>query len=110
MKDEKIKKNIFDSSFKKGEPILESPLFEEYSDMLKDDIAALGNIGTPPREAGTIIAALFLNEFVTAPNWIHFDIAGPAFIDNDFFYNKKGATGVLIRTIIDFLENYRISQ
>ena len=74
--------------------------------MLKDDIAVLGNIGSPPREAGTIIAALFLNEFVANENWVHFDIAGPAFIDNDNYYNKKGGTGTMIRTIIDFMENY----
>jgi len=101
-----IKKKILEASRKTGEPIWELPLFEDYKEMIKNDIADLRNIGEPPREAGTIIGALFLDEFIKNKNWVHLDIAGPAFIKDEIFYNKKGATGVMIRTIIEFLENF----
>ncbi len=105
-KNKLIKKKILEASRKTGEPIWELPLFDDYKEMIKNDIADLRNIGEPPREAGTIIGALFLDEFINNKNWVHLDIAGPAFINEEVFYNKKGATGVMIRTIIEFLENY----
>ncbi|MBN2544156.1 MAG: leucyl aminopeptidase [Spirochaetes bacterium] len=105
-KNKTIKKKILEAGRKTGEPIWELPLFDDYKEMIKNDISDLRNIGEPPREAGTIIGALFLDEFIENKNWVHLDIAGPAFIKEEAFYNKKGATGVMIRTIIEFLENY----
>ncbi len=103
-RDASIRDKIISCSKKTGETIWELPLFEEYKELLKNDIADLSNIGNPPREAGTIIAALFLSEFVINKKWVHFDIAGPAFIDKESYYNPKGATGVMIRTIVNFFE------
>lgn len=104
-RDEKTRKMIMDSSKRTGEVIWELPLFNDYKEYLKNDIADISNLGSPPREAGTIVASLFLSEFVENKNWVHFDIAGPAFVNKEFYYNPKGATGVLVRTIVDFLEN-----
>jgi len=101
----KLYKNIFFDALKEtDEALWELPLFEDYQDMLKSDIADLSNIGYPRREAGTIISALFLKEFIKNENWIHLDIAGPSFLNNDYHYWSKGATGIMIRTIIKFLE------
>jgi len=105
-KNREIKELITDIASKAGEPIWELPLFEDYKDMIKNEISDLQNIGEPPREAGTIIGALFLEEFVTNKNWVHLDIAGPSFIKNESFYLKKGATGVMVRTLINFLNKY----
>lgn len=78
------------------------PLFEEYRDFLKSDIADMKNIGG--RSAGCITAALFLQEFVGKTPWAHFDIASTAFTSDAKRYNPKYATGVGIRLMIDFLE------
>ncbi len=101
-----LREKILSSSENTGEPVWELPLFEDYTDMLKSDVADVANIGDARRVAGTIIGALFLKEFIRNENWIHFDIAGPSYLDKEFYYNPKGATGVMIRTIIDFLQNY----
>ena len=91
-----------------NEPIWELPLFKDYDEGLKSDVADLSNIG-PAREAGTITAALFLKNFVKNENWVHLDIAGTAFMDKAHFYNPKGAVGVMIRTLIKYLEKYNES-
>ena len=70
-RNDKVKEMILRSSKSKGENIWEMPLTHEYEDYLKSDIADLCNIGEPDREAGSIIAALFLANFTQNSNWIH---------------------------------------
>jgi leucyl aminopeptidase len=79
------------------------PLFEEYKDQLKSDIADIRNIGG--RAAGSITAALFLQEFVENTPWAHFDIAGTAFLNDAKRYHPKYGTGIGVRLMIDFLQN-----
>lgn len=79
------------------------PLYEEYRDQLKSDIADIKNIGG--REASSITAALFLKEFVGNIPWAHCDIAGTAYLSDARRYNPKNATGVGVRLLIEFLEN-----
>lgn len=105
-KNRKIKDTILKIADNNSEPIWELPLFPKYKDYLKSDMADISNIGNPPKEAGTITAALFLSEFIKNNNWIHLDIAGPAFINKEYYYLKKGATGVMIRTILELLDNF----
>lgn len=78
-----------------GEKLWQMPMFEEYGDSLKSDIADMKNTGS--RMGGTQIAGLFLQNFVKKVHWAHIDIAGTAFID------KKGATGAGVRTLINYL-------
>ncbi|HPO50358.1 MAG TPA: leucyl aminopeptidase, partial [Spirochaetota bacterium] len=94
-----VKEKMFNSSKKCGEPIWELPLFEEYKENLKGDIADIANLGTPQRQAGSIMGALFLSEFIKNGNWIHFDIAGTSHLDKEWYYNPKGGTGFIMRTI-----------
>lgn len=79
------------------------PLFEEYKDQLKSDIADIKNIGGRP--AGSITAALFLQEFVGDTPWAHFDIAGTAYLNKARYYQPKDGTGVGVRLMVDFLQN-----
>lgn len=85
------------------ERVWRMPLYEEYRDALKSDIADIRNIGG--RSAGSILAALFLQEFVGKTPWAHLDIAATAFLSDKRRYLPKYGTGVGIRLMIDFLEN-----
>ncbi|MCC7316900.1 MAG: peptidase M17, partial [Bacteroidales bacterium] len=76
------------------------PMWDEYKDQLKSEIADLKNIGGP--EAGMITAAKFLEHFTDYP-FVHFDIAGPAFLEKRDSYRGTGGTGVGIRLVMDYL-------
>ena len=84
------------------ERIVEFPLWEEYGESIKSDIADLKNIGA--REAGAITAGKFLENFTDYP-WIHLDIAGPAFLNKSDHYRTKGGTASGVRLLIDFLNH-----
>jgi leucyl aminopeptidase len=82
------------------ERIAEFPMWREYEEQLKSDIADLANIGSG--NGGAITAAKFLAHFTTAP-FIHLDIAGPAFIDKKEHYQPKGGTGIGVRLLTSFI-------
>mgnify|MGYP001070776729 CR=1 FL=1 len=84
------------------ERIVEFPLWEEYSEMLKSDIADIQNLGG--KEAGAITAGKFLEHFTSYP-WIHLDIAGSAFLTKNDNYRGVGATGVGVRLLFDFFNS-----
>jgi leucyl aminopeptidase len=87
------------------ERVWQMPLYEEYKDYLKSDIADIKNIGG--RTGGLVTAAYFLGEFVDDTPWVHLDIASTAFADKDKPYICKGATGIGVRLIMDFLLNQK---
>jgi leucyl aminopeptidase len=82
------------------------PLVEDYREALDSDIADLRNIGDPRLHysAGSIVAALFLREFVGGVRWAHLDIAGPGRSDKDEGELTKGATGYGVRMLLRWLE------
>jgi len=82
-----------------GEKLWHMPLFDEYKDSLKSEIADMLN--SPGRPAGSITAAMFLKEFAGDGPWAHLDIAGTAWAEDSKPYQPKGATGTMIRTLID---------
>ncbi len=84
------------------ERLVEFPLWEEYMDSLKSDIADIRNLGGA--NAGAITAGKFLETFTDYP-WIHMDIAAPAFLSAEDKYRSKNATGVGVRLIYDFVKN-----
>ncbi|MGE0362533.1 MAG: M17 family metallopeptidase, partial [Vicinamibacterales bacterium] len=84
---------------KAGEPIWELPLGPEYRELLKSDIADIVNSGG--RAGGAITAAMFLREFVGDTPWAHLDIAGTAWIDDAKPWATKGASGVMVRTLVE---------
>ena len=75
------------------------PLFDEYREQLKSEIADLVNAAG--RWAGAVTAAWFLREFVDDRPWAHLDIAGTAWAEERKAYQPKGATGVAVRTLIE---------
>jgi leucyl aminopeptidase len=81
-----------------GEPAWQMPMFEEYKEFIKSDIADIKNTGN--RYAGSITAAKFLEEFVGETPWVHLDLTGPD-TDKDKGYLVKGATGAPVRTLIN---------
>lgn len=84
------------------ERIVEFPMWDEYKEMIKSDIADLKNIGGA--DAGAITAGKFLQHFTDYP-YIHLDIAGPAFISKRDKYRTTGGTGVGVRLLYDFIKS-----
>jgi leucyl aminopeptidase len=82
-----------------GEKVWQLPLFEEYKEQLKSEIADMLN--SPGRPAGSITAAMFLKEFAGQGPWAHLDIAGTAWAEESKPWQPKGATGAMIRTLIE---------
>lgn len=82
------------------ERLVELPLWEEYAEHIKSDIADLKNLGGA--DAGAISAGKFLEHF-TSYNWIHLDIAGTAYLTAPDNYRGKNATGSSVRLIYQFL-------
>ncbi len=80
-----------------GDRLWPLPLYEEYRDLLKSEIADI--INSAGRWAGAITAAMFLREFVKDRPWAHLDIAGTAWAEERRAYQAKGATGVAVRTL-----------
>jgi leucyl aminopeptidase len=75
------------------------PLYEEYAEQLKSEIADLVNSGGRP--AGACTAATFLKEFAGDLPWVHLDIAGTAWADDVKPWQPKGATGAAVRTLAE---------
>ena len=75
------------------------PLFEEYREQIKSEIADMVNVGGRP--AGVCTAAIFIREFVGELPWAHLDIAGTAWAEDAKPWQPKGATGVAVRTLAE---------
>jgi leucyl aminopeptidase len=84
-----------------GERVWQLPLWEDYFEQIKSDVADLKNTGG--RAAGTITAAAFLSKFVGNTPWAHLDIAGTMWSDDARHYVTKGPTGAGVRLLIQFL-------
>lgn len=84
-----------------GERLWELPLWEEYGELMKSDIADMKNAGGA--HAGTITAAWFLQRYVGKTKWAHLDIAGTAWEEKGRPYCPKGATGVGVRLLVEYL-------
>lgn len=85
-----------------GERYWQMPLYDEYGDLMKSDIADLKNTGGRP--AGTLTASAFLKAFVDDTPWVHLDIAGTAYLDGESPWQAKGPTGVPVRAFVAFAE------
>lgn len=85
------------------ERVVSLPLWDEYRDEIKSEIADLRNMGTSGN-AGAQTAAVFLEHFTDYP-WAHLDIAGPAFLGSADHYRPKGGTGVGVRLLYNYLKN-----
>ncbi len=91
------------ASNKSGELMWQMPMYDDYKEQNKSDVADIKNVGG--REAGAITAAKFLAEFVGDTPWAHLDIAGTSMSDKERKYLPKGATGVPVRTLVGLAQS-----
>jgi len=103
-KDDQLKKEISQAAQTTGERVWELPLWDSYSELIKSDIADYKN--SSGRMAATITAAAFLSKFVGDYPWVHLDIAGPAWTTKDKPYIPKGAAGIAVRLLVEYLQNH----
>ncbi|HDQ59743.1 MAG TPA: leucyl aminopeptidase [Candidatus Woesearchaeota archaeon] len=97
-------KIMFDAGEKTYERVWRLPTYQEYKNDMKSEVADIRNT-SPAGLAGSINAAVFLENFVGKTPWVHLDIAGVAFSDKESGYIPIGGTGTGVRLIIEFLKN-----
>jgi leucyl aminopeptidase len=88
-----------------GEKMWRLPLGPEYREQLKTAFADIANIGG--RDGGSITAAMFIKEFTGETPWVHLDIAGTAWLEDNKPFMAKGPTGVLVRSFVNLAMNWR---
>lgn len=98
--DETMAKQWSEAHKRAGEKMWRMPLDPEYGDMIRSNIADIVNSGG--RWGGAVTAAMFLKEFVADTPWIHLDIAGTAWIEDNKAWIAKGPSGVAVRTLVEY--------
>lgn len=99
--DARLKEAVRKAGLRAGERVWEMPLWEDYFEQLRSDVADMRNIGG--RGGGMITAALFLSKFVGDCPWVHLDIASTDWSERERAYIPKGPTGIGTRLLIQFL-------
>ena len=94
--------DILAAAGRTGELMWPMPLWPQYRELIRGDVADVKNSGGRP--AGAVTAALFLKEFTEGVDWAHLDIAGPAWTERVGDLTVKGGTGYPVRTLLAFLE------
>jgi leucyl aminopeptidase len=98
---EEIKKSLIDTGKLTHERLVEFPFWEDYAKLINSDLADMKNIGGPI--GGAITAGKFLEKFTNYP-WMHFDIAGPAYLNVADSYRGKHGTAVGVRLLFNFVK------
>jgi leucyl aminopeptidase len=88
-----------------GEALWPLPMFPEYAEHIKSEVADIKNTGDG-RWAGATAGAKFLEEFVDGKPWVHLDIAGPAFLESPKPWQDGGGTGCFVRTLVELARRY----
>ncbi len=91
-----------------GERMWAMPLEDDYKDYLKSAFADLANVGG--RWGGAVTAAMFLKEFAGDTPWVHLDIAGTAWLDDEKPHMAKGPSGVTVRTLVRLAETWNPAE
>ena len=99
--DEALLAEVRDAGERAGERCWPLPLWDDYRELLKSDVADVKNSGG--RGAGTIAGAWFLREFVDGFPWVHLDIAGTAYLEGEGASHAQGPTAVGVRLFSEFL-------
>lgn len=103
--DEPIMNALTRAGEKTYERVWQLPMFDEYENLIKSDIADVKNVGG--RWAGAITAGWFLKKFIGNYKWVHLDIAGTAILESGQEYTPKGGSGVGVRLLVEFLKNWK---
>ena len=101
--DDKLAVHLMEAGERTSERLWRLPLYEEYKEKLKSDIADMKSWNG--RSASSSVAATFLKEFTGNIPWAHCDIASTAYLSEAKKYLPKYATGVGIRMMVDFIEH-----
>jgi leucyl aminopeptidase len=99
--DVRLKESLRKAGARAGERVWEMPLWDDYFEQLRSDVADMRNIGG--RGGGMITAALFLSKFVGDCPWVHLDIASTDWSERERAYIPKGPTGIGTRLLIQYL-------
>jgi leucyl aminopeptidase len=99
--DEALGKEVFEAGERSGERVWKLPLYDEFVDAVKSNVADLRN--SMGRNAGAITAAAFLSRFVDGLKWCHIDIAGTAWTEKETGCFAAGATGVGVRLSVELI-------
>jgi leucyl aminopeptidase len=87
-----------------GEKMWRLPLDEEYKEQIRSGIADMKNTGG--RYGGAITAAMFLKEFAEDTPWIHLDIAGTAWMEENKAWIAQGPSGIAVRSLVEFVKDF----
>jgi leucyl aminopeptidase len=99
--DDALGQEVLAAGKRSGELGWQLPLWDDYKELIKSDVADVKNSGGRP--AGTITAAMFLREFIGEYPWVHLDIAGTAYSEGDLGYIPKGPTGIPVGMFVEFV-------
>ena len=102
--DEEIFQRFSRALERSGEKMWRLPLDEEYKEQIRSGIADIMNSGG--RWGGAVTAAMFLKEFAEETPWIHLDIAGTAWMDDNKAWMAKGPSGVAVRSLVEFVRDF----
>ena len=103
--DEGMRDRVLRAAKAEGERMWTLPLEDDYKDYLKSAFADLANVGG--RYGGAVTAAVFLKEFAEDTPWVHLDIAGTAWLDENKPFLAKGPTGVAVRTLVRLATDWK---
>jgi leucyl aminopeptidase len=105
---EAMRDRVLAAARAEGERMWVLPLEDDYKDYLKSAFADLANVGG--RWGGAITAAVFLKEFAEDTPWVHLDIAGTAWLDDEKPHLAKGPTGLPVRTMVRLAMDWKDGQ
>lgn len=99
--DDQLVDQLITAGRKCGEPLWRLPLGKEYSKQIESKVADIKNTGGRP--GGTCTAAAYIEKFVGETAWAHLDIAGTAWNFTEKTYIPKGPSGIMVRTLVEFV-------
>jgi leucyl aminopeptidase len=102
--DDEMYTRFHDANAKAGEKMWRLPLDDEYKEQIRSSIADIMNTGG--RWGGAITAAMFLKEFAEDTPWIHLDIAGTAWMEDQKPWIAKGPSGIALRSLVEFVKSF----
>ncbi len=102
--DDQMYERFANANRRAGEKMWRLPLDDDYKELLKSDIADIVNSGG--RWGGAISAAMFLKEFAEDTPWIHLDIAGTAWMEENKPWIAKGPSGIALRSLVEFVRGW----
>ena len=100
----RLSQNVSSANAKAGEKMWRMPLDDEYREQIRSSIADIVNSGG--RWGGAITAAMFLKEFAEETPWIHLDIAGTAWMEDQKPWIAKGPSGIALRSLVEFVKSF----